>query len=52
MAPYAAARGINPETLRKFFNGQLPASGGPVYAKIIETLKEDNLLVTEEIDNS
>jgi len=48
IAPYAVAKGFNPETLRKFFDGRLPPSDGPVYPKIVEALKEDGLLVTED----
>lgn len=48
IAPYAVAKGLNPETLRKFFNGQLPPSEGPVYPKIVEALESDGLLVTED----
>jgi hypothetical protein len=47
MAPYALARDINSETLRKFFSGKLPPSEGPVYTKILGVLEEDGLLVEE-----
>jgi len=50
MSSYARAKGLNPETVRMFFNGRIPVSGGPVCAKILEALTEDGLLVEEDED--